>query len=169
MKVGDTIYVVLYSPRNGANTVKFSAGTACWFWSESTTLTFNSALSGKTEVPILSRETLPAKSLDLSRPCDGYFSNKLQHLSDILTLTEAQQTEIKPIFEQETGEVSQLCFNPAISREEKLKRFKKIVRASDEKIKPTLTGTQVHKLQDLRAEQEQELKEIVARQKGQPN
>ncbi len=167
VKVGDTTYVVLYTPPNGANTVKYSAGVALLVLVGKTTLTFNSALSGTTEVPILSRETLPAKSFDLSQPCVGYFGNKLQHLSEILTLTQDQQAAIKPIFEQETGEVSQICYNPALSRNEKLARFKKIVRASDEKIKPRLSGTQVQKLQNLRKQQEQDLTEIIAKQKGQ--
>ena len=111
VKVGDTTYVVLFTPPNRSNTVKFSAGSDLLVLVGSTTLTFNSALTGKTEVPILSRETQPAKSFDLTQACGGYFSKKLQHLSEILSLTEGQQAEMRPIFEQETGEVGQICSN----------------------------------------------------------
>jgi hypothetical protein len=37
---------------------------------------------------------------------------KLQNLSEKLALTDAQQAEIKPILEQETGEVGQILANP---------------------------------------------------------
>jgi hypothetical protein len=166
VKVGDTKYVVLYTPPNRANTVKYSAGNQLLVLVGSDTLTFNSALSGETKVPILSRETLPATSLDLSQACGEYFSKKLQHLSEILALTEGQQGEVKPIFEQETGEVGQICSNPVLSREEKLNRYKKIVRASDEKMKPLLSAIQLQKLQDLRKEQKRNLAAIIAKQKS---
>ena len=169
VKVGDTTYLVLYTPLNGANAVKFSAGNQLLVLVGSTTLTFNSALSGKTEVPILSRETQPAETLDLSQACGGYFSKKLEHLSEILTLTEGQQAEVKPIFEQETGEVGQICHNPALSREAKLSAYEKIVRASDQKLKPLLSATQLQKLQDLRTAQKEELEGIIAKRKSEQN
>jgi hypothetical protein len=167
VKVGDTTYVVLFTPPNRSNTVKFSAGSELLVLVGSTTLTFNSALTGKTEVPILSRETQPAKSFDLAQACGGYFSKKLQHLSEILSLTEGQQAEMRPIFEQETGEVGQICSNSVLSREEKLSQYKKIVRSSDEKVKPLLSANQLQKLQDLRKDQKRELEAIIAKQKSQ--
>jgi hypothetical protein len=102
-------------------------------------------------------------------PSDAYFSKKLQHLSEILALNEAQQAQIRPIFEQETGEVGQICHNPVLSREEKRNGYKKIVRASDEKIKPLLSTTQLQKHQDLRAAQKMELEGIVANRKNEQN
>jgi hypothetical protein len=56
--------------------------------------------------------------------------------------------------------------NPVLSREEKLNRFKKIVRASDEKMKPLLSTTQLQKLQDLRKEQKRNLAAIIEKQKS---
>ena len=53
-----------------------------------------------------------------------------------------------------------------LSREEKLNRFKKIVRASDEKMKPLLSATQLQKLQDLRKEQKRNLAAIIEKQKS---
>lgn len=166
VKVGDTKYVVLFTPPNRGNTVKYSAGNQLLVLVGSNTLTFNSAVSGETEVPILSRETLPSESLDMSQACGEYFSKKLEHLSEILALTEGQQSEVRPIFEHESGEVGQICSNPVLSRDNKLNQYKKIVRASDEKIKPLLSAVQLQKLQDLRKEQKRNLEESIAKQKS---
>jgi len=52
-----------------------------------------------------------------------------------------------------------------LSRKEKLNRWEKIVRSSDEKIKPFLSQVQVDKLQELRKGQKQEMKRLLAEQK----
>jgi hypothetical protein len=167
VRVGDTIYTVLYTPPNGANAVEYSAGFELLVSVASDTLTFNSKLSGTTVVPILSRQTLPAQSiLDWSKAPSQYFSMKQRHLSDTLDLSEDQQTKIKPFLEQETGEVGQILGNPVLSRKDKLNRWEKIVQSSDEKIKPFLSQTQLEKLQDLRKEQKQELKKLIAEAKA---
>jgi hypothetical protein len=166
VKVGDTTYVVLFTPPNRSNTVKSWAGNELLVLVGSDRLTFNSPLTGKTEVPILSRETLPAQSPDWSQACGQYFSKKLQHLSEILALTENQQAQIRPTLEQETGEVGQICSNPVLSREDKLNQYKKIVRASDQRIRPLLSPSQLQKLQDLRKEQKQDLEGMIAKQKS---
>ncbi len=163
VKVGNTNYVVLFTPPNGSNTVEYSAGTDMLFLVGDNTLTFNSTISGKTEMPILRREALPPRgSLDLSRASGQYFSLKLENLSDKLALSGDQQAKIRPILEQESGELSPLWSNPVISRKEKLETFGKVVRASDEKIKPILSPTQREKLQALRKEQKEQLKKLMA-------
>jgi hypothetical protein len=166
VKVGDTIYVVLYAPPNGSNTVKFAPGIELLVLVGNNTLTINSSLSGKTEVPILSRRTLPAGKLDSSKACGQYFSVKLQHLSEKLSLTNDQQAEIKPILEQEAVEVGEICFNSALSRADTLNHYEKILRASNAKIKPLLSSSQLQKLQDLRKAQRQDVKRIIAEQKS---
>src|SRR6516225_2481899 len=62
VKVGNTVYKVLYTPPNGASAVKYSAGFELLVLVGNDTLTFNSQLSGMTVVPILSRQTLQAPS-----------------------------------------------------------------------------------------------------------
>jgi len=166
VEVGNTRYVVLFTPPKHTEDVMFHAGNDVLVQVGASTLTFDGPVSGKTEIPILRRETLPAPRLDWSQACRGYFSKKLEHLSGILGLTDSQQAHVKPILEQETGEVGQICFNPVLSREQKLNRYKKIVQASDNKIKPLLSVTQLQKLEDLRREQKRELKEILAKQKS---
>jgi hypothetical protein len=166
VRVGNTSYVVLYAPPNGANAVKFSAGIELLVLVGSKTLTFNSAASGKMEVPILSHKVLPAESIDWSTICGQYFSLKLQHLSERLTLTDEQQAKLKPIVEQEAGEVNEICFNPVLSGDETLNRYDKILRTSDAKIKPLLSASQLQKLQNLRKEQQQDLRRLIVEQKS---
>lgn len=163
VKVGNTVYVVLYAPPNGANAVEYSAGFDTLVLVGADTLTINNKLSAKTEVPILRREALPAQSgLDLSKIPSQYFSMKQQHLSQVLDLSEDQRAKIRPILEQEAGEATQFLGNPVLSRKEQLKRWEKLVQASDEKVKPFLSASQVEKLQQTRREQKQDLKKIIA-------
>lgn len=114
VKVGNTTYVVLFTPPNGSTSVKYAADDEFLVLVGSKTLTFNSAATGKTAVPILSRETLPTQSLDSSKVSAECFTMGLQHLLEKLTLTDEQQAKIKPILEQEAGKqerfVSILCF-----------------------------------------------------------
>lgn len=166
VKVSDTTYVVLFTPPNGSNTVKFAAGVDLLVLVGSNTLTFNSSLSGKTEAPILRRETTPTGKLDPSKVCGQYMTVKLQHLSESLALTNDQQAKIKPILEQEAGEVGEICFDPALSQANTLKQYEKILAASDAKIKPLLSAAQLQELRDLRKDQKQDVKRIIAEQKN---
>jgi len=167
VKVGNTIYKVPCTPPNGASSVKYSAGFELLVLVGSDTLTFNSQLSAMTVVPILSRQTLQAPSgPDLSKVPGQYFSMKQQRLSQTLNLSDDQQARIKPILEQETGEVGQIFENPVLSRKDKLNRWEKIVQSSDDKIKPYLSQTQLQKLQDMRKQQMQELKKLISEPKG---
>ena len=163
VKIDNTVYVVLYTPPNGLKNVEYAPGIEMLFSVGKETITFNSALSGKTEVPILRREVLPAQSgLDWSKAPGQYFSMKLRHLSETLALTEDQQAKIKPILEQEAGELGPYWNNPVVSRKDKLLKLQRVVLNSDTKIKPLLSEIQLQKLQELRKEQEQELKQRIA-------
>jgi hypothetical protein len=162
VKVGDTVYVVMYTPPNGANGVEYSAGLSVLVLVGSDTLTFNSKLTGTTVVPILHRETATTESgPDWSKMMSQYFATKQQHLSETLDLSEEQQIKIKPILEQEAGEAGQFLGNPVLSRKEQVSRWEKLVRASDAKIEPFLSQVQVKKLRELRKEQKQDLERIA--------
>lgn len=166
VKIANTSYVVLYTPPNGANGVEYSVGMDRLFLVGSDTLTFNSTLSGKTEVPILRREALPPqKVLDWSRAPSQYFSMKQEHLSEALDLSDDQRDKIKPILEQETGEAGQILWTSVIPAKEKLKRWEKIVAESDAKIRPFLSPAQVDKLLELRKQQKAELRSLIAERK----
>jgi Spy/CpxP family protein refolding chaperone len=166
VKVGNTIYVVLYVPPSGANTVEYSRGVDLLVLVGSDTLTFNSKLSGTTKVPILHKQVLSAESgPDLSKVPGQYFSLKLQNLSQSLNLSQEQQSKIRPILEQETAEVGQVWANPVLSRDDKLNRWRKIVGSSDKQMKVFLSPNQVQKLQEIRAEEKKQLKQVNADQK----
>lgn len=167
VKVGNTLYTVLYTAPNGANLVEYSAGFELLVLVGTDKLTFNSRLSGKTEVPILRRETVAGSSgLDLSKLPSQYFTMKQEHLSQVLNLSEDQQAKIKPILQQESGEAKQFLGNPAVSRKDQVNRWEKLVQSSDEQIKRFLSQAQQQKLRDLRSEQKQELKKLIADQKA---
>jgi len=156
VRVGNAIYVVLYAPPNGANTVEYSRGVELLVHVGSDTLTFNSKLSGTTEVPILHKEVLSAEDgPDLTKLPSQYFSLKLQHLSQVLDLSEEQQNKIRPIVEQEAAEMGQFWGNPVLSFDDKVKGWEKIVRSSDKKLTAFLSADQVHKLQEMRKEQKE--------------
>jgi hypothetical protein len=167
VKVGDTLYVVLYTERSGAGDPEFWAGTDKLVLVGTDTITFNDALGKTTVVPILRRETLPAQpTLDWSKAPNKYFSMKLQHLSEKLNLSDSQQGKIKPILEQEAGEAGEIVANPVLSSEDKLNRLGKIVRSSDKKLKPFLSAEQWQTLQSIRKGQKQELKQLMAAKKS---
>lgn len=165
VKIGNVVYVILYTPLNGANSVEYSPGIEMLFSVGTDTLTFNSKISGTTHAVILRREVLPAKTgIDWSKAPSQYFAMKQQHLSEALGLTEDQRVRIKPTLEQEAGEAAAFLWDPMLSRKEKLKRYEKLIAESDAKIKPNLFPGQVDKLQELRKQQKSDLKKLVAKQ-----
>jgi len=163
VQIRDTIYVALYTPPNGANSAEYAAGIDMLFLVGKDTLTFNSKLSGTTEMPILRTEVVPARSvLDWSKAPSQYFSMKMQNLSERLDLSADQLAKIKPIVEQEAGEAGEVCFTTTIPRQDRLNRWEKIVHSSDGKMKSILSQAQWQKLQEMRKQQKQELKELMA-------
>lgn len=69
VKVGDTIYVVLYTPPLGQETVKYSAGLDLLVFVGKRTIRYNDILGQSFEVPIESRKpsAIPKQSKSLSR------------------------------------------------------------------------------------------------------
>jgi Spy/CpxP family protein refolding chaperone len=162
LKVGDTVYVVLFTPASGSNAVKYSGGMNVVVQVGSESIKFTK-LGQTHEVPILRRENTPTTTgIDWSRAPGEYFSQKLRHLSEKLGLTPDQQDQIKPILEQEAGEAGQFISNPVLSSEDKLKKLETIVRSSDQKLKPILSADQWQTLQDLRGQQRRELRESLS-------
>jgi len=58
VKVADTIYVVLYTPPLGNNTVKYATGRDLLVLVGENTITYNDILGQSLEVPIVSRRTV---------------------------------------------------------------------------------------------------------------
>jgi F0F1-type ATP synthase delta subunit len=166
VKIGDTVYVVLYTQPAGKYGVQFAAGQNILVAIGTDHLAFHDVLGNAIEVPILRREGLPAQAgIDFSKLPGDYFSIRKERLTTALALTPDQQARINPILEQESGEAGEIFGNPALSREDKLKKLESIIRSSDDKLKPLLAGGQVEKLAELRKEQQQELKRLLAEAK----
>ena len=165
LKVGNTVYVVLYSPLYGQRSVENAAGMNVLVSVENNSIRF-SKLGTTAEVPITSREALPIQNtVDWSKAPGQYFSMKMQNLTERLALTDDQRAKIKPIAEQESGELGYLWRNPVVSDKDKLKRLQKVVQSSDAKIKVILSPEQQRKLEEMRAEQKQELNTLIANRK----
>ena len=162
LKVGNAVYVVLFTPASGSTSVEYSVGMNVVVQVGTESIKFTK-LGRTSEVPILRRESSPATTgFDWSRAPSEYFSQKLQHLSEKLDLTPNQRVQIKPILEQEAGEAGQLISNPVLSTEDKLNKLETIVRSSDQKLKPILSTDQWQTLQDMRRQQKRELRESLS-------
>jgi hypothetical protein len=166
VRIDDTEYVVLCTPPSGSNTVEYSVGHELLFAVGKDALIL--ATPGKrtnTELPILRTTQLPPQpAIDWTKAPSQYYSMKMKNLSLALDLSEDQQAKIKPIAEQESAEASGVIFTPVVSRNERLSQWEKIVRSSDVKMKPVLSQVQWQKLQEIRKEQKQELKDLIAKQ-----
>ena len=163
VKVRNVVYVVLFTPRNGDNIVEHSEGFEMLFLVGDKTLTFNGKGFGSVEVPILRTEVLPPENgIDWSKAPSQYFSMKQRHLSEALDLTEDQQAKVKPLIEHESAEAGSILWTPVVSPKDRLKQYEKIVKASDAKIRPLLSPTQVAKLEELRKQQRVEVKNLMA-------
>lgn len=163
VRIDDNVYEVLYTPRNGMNTVEYSVGHEFLFRVGRNTLTFPEKFGDNTELPIIGTKKLPPQpAIDWSKAPGQYFIMKMRNLSTNLNLSDEQQTRIKPIAEQETSEAGGVIFTPVVSRKERLSKWEKIVRSSDEKMKPILTQEQWQKLQEMRKDQKRELKDLIA-------
>ena len=167
IKVGNTLYVVLYTPPQGTYGVQQAAGHDMLVSVGRDTIMFNDLLGKPAEVPILRRETLPPENdFDLARAPGRYYNTKYQNLSKMLNLTPDQQVQLKPVLQQEAGELGAIYANPALSLDARLRRFEKIVSDSDQKLKVFLSAEQWQTLQNMRKEQKQKLRKLVAEKKA---
>ena len=165
LKVGNHVYVVLYTPPPGQKRVEYAAGMDILVLVENNSIRF-SYMGREGEAPIERPEVLPIEStIDWSKAPGQYFSLKMQNLTERLSLTEDQRAQIKPIAEQEAGELGYLWSNPVMSDTDKLEQLEKVVRSADAKLKPILTPEQQAKLEQMRAEQKQELETLIANRK----
>jgi Spy/CpxP family protein refolding chaperone len=164
VRIDDTVYVVLYTPPNGANIVERAVGHEFLFRVGENTLRFPERFGGHTELPILATKELPPQpAIDWSKAPGQYFVMKMKNLSTSLNLSDEQQARIKSIAEQESSEAKAVIFTPVVSRKERLSQWEKIVRSADVKMKPILTAEQWGKLQEMRKDQKRELKDLIAK------
>ena len=164
VQIGDTVYVVLYTPADQSNTVEFAPGIQKLFSVRNESLRFPEH-GGYADLPILrTKKLLPKPALDWSKAPGQYYTMKMKNLTESLNLTEEQQNKIKPIAQQETAEASGVIFTSVVSRKDRLAQWEKIVHSSDTKMKPILSDAQWQKLQQIRKDQKIELRDLIAQQ-----
>ena len=117
-----------YKPLNGSRSVGTStAGRELLVAVNKDTLTFNRE---DTPVDVSSRSCVgsllpPGPALDWSKAPSRYFNMKLENLTTMLSLTDDQQTKIKPILEQESSELDPYWNNPVVSKRKRNSTFSK--------------------------------------------
>ena len=162
VQIDDTVYVVLYTPPHGSNTVEYAAGIEKIFGVGQGALLLPGSGDRSDELPILQTKNLPPKAaIDWSKAPGHYFSMKMKNLTQNLNLSDEQQAKIKPIAEQESAEANGVIFTPVVSRKDRLSQWEKIVRKSDANIKPIVTEAQWQKLQEMRKDQKRELQDLI--------
>ena len=90
-----------------------------------------------------------------------YFTTKMDNLTTQLDLTPDQQAKLKPIAEHEANLLEEIRGNSGHSRKEKLARLQQVVLESDKQMKPWLSAQQWEKLQALRKDQKEQLKQYA--------
>ena len=90
-----------------------------------------------------------------------YFTTKMENLTTKLALTPDQQAKLKPIAEQEANLLEEIRGNSGYSRKEKLAKLQQTVLDSDKQMKPWLSAEQWEKLQTLRKDQKERLKQYA--------
>jgi len=95
----------------------------------------------------------------------NYFSHRLQKVDTQLSLTSEQKAKLKPILEQETGEMEVVYGNPALSQSQKLKKYWAIMNKSNASIKPLLTDEQKPAFENMQKELKQKYDELMQQAK----
>lgn len=95
----------------------------------------------------------------------NYFSHRFDKVNDQLKLTADQQAKLKPLLENETALMEQVYNNPALSRENKLKKYWSIIGKTNTQIKPMLTADQVTAFDGLVQEQKQKYDSLMQQAK----
>ena len=74
---------------------------------------------------------------------------KLQMLTQQLSLTNDQQAKIKPILESESQQMQALHQDSSLSREDRMSKMQQIRQGTNDQIKPILTSDQQQKFQEM--------------------
>src|SRR5215475_5781011 len=90
-----------------------------------------------------------------------YFTTKIENLTTKLDLTPDQQAKLKPIAMQETNLLNGIRGNSGYSQKQKLAKLQEVVLESDKQMKPWLSAQQWEKLQALRKDQKEQLKQYA--------
>jgi periplasmic protein CpxP/Spy len=88
---------------------------------------------------------------------DSQVAAKLQHMSKALQLTPDQQEKIKPILMEEAPKLEAIKADTSLTPAQRMMQMKQVREATDAKLQPILTPEQQQKLQDMRAQQREQM------------
>ena len=86
-------------------------------------------------------------------------ADRLQKMAQELNLTDAQKEKIKPIVEDEAKQLQALRDDSSLSRRQKMSKFKAIHSQSASQIRPLLTPDQQKKLDQMKEETKQQMRQ----------
>ena len=77
---------------------------------------------------------------------------RLQHMTQMLSLTSDQQTKIRPILDSESTQMQSLRSDTSMSRDDKMMKMRSIRETTNSQITPILTTEQQQKWQQMQAQ-----------------
>ncbi|MBV9144782.1 MAG: hypothetical protein JO065_02620 [Acidobacteria bacterium] len=81
---------------------------------------------------------------------------QLEHMSQVLNLTDDQKTQIKPILERQSKKMHDLMQDSSVSQEDKRAKFQQIHQDTMDQVRPLLNDDQKKKLDDFMQHQGRE-------------
>ena len=98
--------------------------------------------------PLARAETSDAKPTRVAARKAGAH-DRLQHIADVLQLTDDQKAKVKPIFQDEAQKMKALGQDTNLSKQDRMAKLKVIHQDTTAKIKPILTAEQLVKWNKL--------------------
>jgi hypothetical protein len=93
-------------------------------------------------------------------------AQRLQAMAQQLQLTESQKEQIMPILVEEAPKVKAAKADTTLPQNEKLAKLMQIRNETNDKIRPMLTPPQQQKLDQMRAQQRQQILQELTAAKG---
>jgi Spy/CpxP family protein refolding chaperone len=87
------------------------------------------------------------------RPMMPSVDDQIKHLTQKLSLTDDQQTKLKPILEDQRKQMEQIHNDSSLSREDRFSKMQQVRASSDTQIKAVLNDDQQKKFDKMREEQ----------------
>ena len=78
---------------------------------------------------------------------------RLQRMTKMLNLSDAQQQQIKPILENESTQMQSLRSDTSLSQQDKMAKMQQIRQSTSEQIKPILNADQQQKYAEMMSHQ----------------
>ncbi len=109
-------------------------------------------------LPIVSaQDNMSQGTMGGGQPNKAEIAAKLEKMSAALQLSPAQKQQILPILKEEAPKIKAVKENTSLGPLQKGMQLRQISEATDAKLKPILTPDQYQKLQEMRAQERQQM------------